>query len=178
MGRLTAAKTRSHQALPAVRRHVAAPITGLEQALADRDRELDQTRHASPLWRECDQLVRRVPGVGPVVARTGLAELPELGQGSAKRVATWVGLAPLNRDSGAWRGSRAIWGGRAHVRAVLPMAALVGVRYHPALRACSERLLARGTPKQGALTACRHKLLLILHALLRDRTPWQPARFA
>ena len=175
---LTAEKNRSHQALPTVRRHVAAHITWLEQALADLDGELDQTLHASPLWCERDQLVRRVPGGGPVVARTGLAERPARGQGSAKRIATLVGLAPLNRDRGAWRGSRAIWGGRAHGRAVLSLAALVGVRHTPALRAGSARLLARGTPQQVALTACRHPRLLIWHALLRDRTPWQPARFA
>ena len=175
VGMLTAEKNRSHQALPAVRPDVAAHITWLEQALAEVDGELDQTLHTSPLWRERDQLVRRVPGVGPTVARTVLAERPELGQGSAKRIATLVGLAPLNRESGAWRGSRAIWGGRGHVRAVLYMAALVGVRHNPVLRACYERLLARGKPKQVALTACMHKRLLILHALLRDRTPWHPA---
>jgi transposase len=178
VGRLTAEKNRFHQALAAVRPQVAAHRHWLEQALKDLDAELDRTLHSSPLWRERDQLLRRVPGVGPTVSLTVLAHLPELGQGSVKHVATWVGLAPLNRDSGAWRGSRAIWGGRRHVRGALYMAALVGVRHNPGLRAFYEQLLARGKPKKVALTACMHKLLLILHAVLRDRAPWQPAPLA
>jgi transposase len=115
------------------------------------------------------------------VSLTLLAHLPELGQqgqGAVKHVATLVGLAPLNRDSGAWRETRSIWGGRRQVRAALYMAALVGVRYNPALRAFYERLLVHGKPKKVALTACMHKLLTILHAVLRDRTPWQPALLA
>jgi transposase len=172
---LTAEKNRLQQALPAVRAKVAAHITWLEQALAEIDGELDQQLRASPLWRERDQLQRSVPGVGPAVSRTLLAHLPELGQGSSKHLATLVGLAPLNRDSGAWRGTRTIWGGRQQVRAVLYMAALVGVRHNPALQAFYERLVARGKPKKVALTACMHKLLLILHAVLRDQTPWAPA---
>ncbi len=134
--------------------------------------------HASPLWRERDQLQRSVPGVGPAVSRVLLAHLPELGQGSVKRLATLVGLAPRNRDRGAWRGSRAIWGGRQQVRAALYMAALVGVRRNPVFQAFYERLVARGKPKKVALTACRHKLLAILHAVLRDRTPWAPGQVA
>lgn len=175
---LTAEKNRFQQALPAVRTHVAAHIAWLEQALKQLDGELDQLLQASPLWRERDQLLRSVPGVGPTVALTLLAHLPELGHGSVKHIATLVGLAPLNRDSGAWRGTRAIWGGRRQVRAVLYMAALVGVRHNPVLRAFYERLLARGKPKKVALTACMHKLLTILHAVLRDRAPWQPSLLA
>ncbi len=178
VGMLTAEKNRFQQALPAVRPQVAAHIAWLEQALAELDGELDQTLRASPLWRERDQLLRSVPGVGPTVSLTLLAHLPELGQGSVKHLATLVGLAPLNRDSGAWRGSRAIWGGRAHVRAALYLAALVGVRHNPILRAFYEQLVARGKPKKVALTACMHKLLTILHAVLRDRTPWQPMLLA
>jgi len=175
---LTAEKNRCQQALPAVRPKVAAHIAWLEQALSELDGELDQLLHASPLWRERDQLLRSVPGVGPTVSLTLLAHLPELGQGSAKHVATLVGLAPLNRDSGAWRGTRAIWGGRRQVRAALYMAALVGVRHNPVLRAFYEQLVARGKPKKVALTACMHKLLTILHAVLRDRAPWQPSPLA
>jgi transposase len=178
VGMLTAEKNRYQQALPAVRPHLAAHIAWLEQALKELDTELDACLRASPLWRERDQLLRSVPGVGPTVSRTLLAQLPELGQGSVKRVATLVGLAPLNRDSGAWRGSRAIWGGRRQVRAALYMAALVGVRHNAVLRAFYDGLLARGKPKKVALTACMHKLLTILHAVLRDRRPWQPALLA
>ena len=174
VGMLTAEKNRFQQALPAVRAKVAAHIAWLEQALAELDAELDQLLRASPLWRERDQLLRSVPGVGPTVALTLLAHLPELGHGSVKHVATLVGLAPLNRDSGAWRGSRAIWGGRRHVRAALYMAALVGVRHNPVLRAFYQQLLARGKPKKVALIACMHKLLTILHAVLRHHTPWRP----
>jgi transposase len=174
VGMLTAEKNRLQQALPAVHDKVAAHIVWLEQALAEVDGELDQLLRASPLWRERDQLQRSVPGVGPAVSRTLLAHLPELGEGSVKHLAALVGLAPLNRDSGAWRGSRAIWGGRQHVRAALYMAALVGVRHNPVLQAFYERLVARGKPKKVALTACMHKLLTILHAVLRERTPWAP----
>jgi transposase len=178
VGMLTAEKNRHQQALPPVRAKVAAHIAWLEQALKELDAELDQTLRASPLWRERDHLLRSVPGVGPTVSLTLLAHLPELGHGSPKRVATLVGLAPLNRDSGAWRGTRAIWGGRWQVRSALYMAALVAARHNPVLRVFYERLLARGKPKKVALTACIHKLLTILHAVLRDRTPWQPRLLA
>lgn len=172
---LTAEKNRAQQALPAVRGHIQSHIAWLDQALQELDTELDQTLQASPLWREREQLLRSVPGIGPVTALTLIAELPELGQGSAKHVATLVGLAPLNRDSGAWRGTRAIWGGRRHVRAVLYMAAVVAVRHNPVLRVFYQRLLAAGKPKKVALTACMHKMLIILHALVRQQTPWQYA---
>jgi transposase len=175
VGMLTAEKNRHQQALQAVRPQVQAHIAWLEQALKDLDRELDQLLHASPLWREREQLLRSVPGIGPVVARTLIAELPELGQGSAKHLATLVGVAPLNRDSGAWRGTRAIWGGRRHVRAALYMATLVAVRHNPVLCAFYKRLVAAGKPKKLALTACMHKLLTILHALVQHHTPWQVA---
>jgi transposase len=178
VGMLTAEKNRLQQTLPAVRAKVAAHIAWLEQALRELDDELDQTLQASPLWRTRDELLRSVPGVGPTVSLTLLAHLPELGQGSVKHIATLVGLAPLNRDSGTWRGTRAIWGGRRQVRRVLSMAALVGVRYNPVLHTFYEGLLARGKPKKVALTACMHKLLTILHAVLRDRTPWQPTLLA
>jgi transposase len=178
VGRLTAEQKRLPQALPPVRPTVAAHIAWLEQALKDVNGALDQTLHTSPVWRARDQVLRRVPSVGPTVSLTLLAHRPELGQGSAKHVATLVGLAPLNRDRGTWRGTRAIWGGRPQVRSALDMAALVGVRHNPILRAFSERLLAQGKPKQVALTACRHQLLTILHAVLRDRTPWQPTLVA
>jgi transposase len=164
--------------LTAVRPHLAAHSAWLEQALKELEGALDQLLRASPLWRERDQLLRRVPGVGPTVALTLRAHLPELGHGSSKHVATVVGLAPLHRASGAWRGTRAIWGGRRQVRAALSMAALVGVRHHPVLRIFYEGLLARGKPKTVALTACMHTLLTLLHAVLPDRTPWQPRLLA
>jgi transposase len=174
VGMLTAAKNRFQQALPAVRAKVAAHLAWREPALAELDAALDQLLRASPLGRERDQLLRSVPELGPTVALTVLAHLPELGHGSVKHVAPLVGLAPLNRASGAWRGSRALWGGRRHVRAALYMAALVGVRHNPVRRAFYQQLLARGKPQQVALIACRHKLLTSLHAVLRHHTPWRP----
>ncbi len=178
VGRLTAEKHRWQQALPAVRATVAAHLAWLEQALAEVAGARDQLRRASPVWHARDERRRRVPGVGPTVARTLLAHLPALGPGSVKHLATLGGLAPLNRDRGAWRGSRTSWGGRRHVRAALSRAALVGVRHHAVLRAFSAQLLARGTPQKVALTACRHTLLTILHAVLRDCTTWQPTLLA
>jgi transposase len=175
---LTAEKNRPQQALPAVRPQVAAHIAWLEQARKELDRDLDEMLRASPLWRQREALLLGVPGVGRVVSPTLLAHLPELGQDSAKHAATLVGLAPLNRASGAWRGTCAIWGGRRQVRAALYMAAVVGMRHNPVLRAFYEQLLARGRPKKVALTACMHKLVTILHVVLRARTPWRPMPLA
>jgi transposase len=137
------------------------------------DDELRRTIRASPLWREEEELLRSVPGIGPVVAMTLLAELPELGRLDRKQIAALVGVAPLSRDSGAWRGKRAVWGGRGRVRAALYMAALAAARHNPGLRAVYARLLAAGTAKEVALVACMHKLLLILNAILQRRTPWR-----
>ena len=124
--------------------------------------------------RENDALLRSVPGVGPVLSRTLLAELPELGTLSRKRLAALVGVAPLKRDSGAFRGKkRAVWGGRASVRATLYMGALVAARHNPAIRRFYERLVATGKPKKVALVACMRKLLTILNAVLKHRTPWR-----
>ena len=175
VGMLTMEQNRLHQALSNVRPQIQTHIAWLKQALKQVERDLDDQLHASPLWREREQLLRSVPGIGPTVACTLIAQLPELGSGSAKRVATLVGLAPLNRESGAWRGTRAIWGGRAHVRTTLYMAALVGIRYNPVLRAFYDRLVARGKPKKVALVACMHKLLTILHAMVAHHTSWNPA---
>ncbi len=171
---LAAEKKRRQQALPAVRPLVQAHVQWLEQALAELDRELDQTPHASPLWRERDNLLQSVPGIGPVVALTLVADLPELGTLSHKQLAALVGVAPLNRDSGLLRGKRLIWGGRARVRAVLYMGTLAAVRWNPLIRAFWLRLRERGKPPKVALVACMHKLLTILNALLKHQTPWQP----
>lgn len=155
-----------------VRAHVQAHITWLEQSLADLDDDLDQQIRQSPLWREREDLLRSVPGVGRVLTVTLLAELPELGQLNRKQVAALVGVAPLNRDSGRQRGRRQVWGGRALVRSTLYMATLAATRWNPVIRAFYERLYAAGKPKKVALTACMRKLLVILNALLQHRTPW------
>lgn len=114
-----------------------------------------------------------MPGIGSVIATTLIAALPELGHVSDKRISALVGVAPFNRDSGKFRGSRMIWGGRANVRAVLYMGTLTAVRCNPALKAFYERLLSQGKAKKVALIACMHKLLRILNAIIRDRKPWQ-----
>jgi transposase len=157
----------------ALRPRVEAHLTWLRTERDALDRELQQLLRASPLWRAREHLLRSVPGVGPVVALTLIAELPELGQLNRKQIAALVGVAPLNRDSGRLRGRRAIWGGRGRVRAVLYMSALVASQHNPVLRPFYERLLAAGKPKKVALTACMHKLLIILNALVRPGVVWR-----
>lgn len=147
-------------------------IRVLERQLQDLDKDLHQRLRKSPLWQESRDLLQSVPGVGDVTATTVLALLPELGHLNRKAIAKLVGVAPLNRDSGQYRGKRRVWGGRAAIRAALYMAALVGTRYNPVLKAFYQRLVQVGKPKKVALTACIHKLLLILNAVLRTRLPW------
>ncbi len=173
VGMITAEKNRRQAvASKAVRARIDAHVQWLETDLEDLDRELHRAIKDSPVWRERDQLLRSVPGVGPVLSTTLLAELPELGQLDDKKLAALAGVAPLNRDSGKLRGRRSIWGGRAQVRAALYMGALVGVRFNPALKRFYERLLVAGKPKKVALTACMHKLLTILNSMIRRRTSW------
>lgn len=172
---LTAEKNRRQQAPSSVRPLIEAHITWLEDALDQLTQDLDQTLHASPLWREREQLLRSVPGVGPILALTLLADLPELGTLAHKPLAALVGVAPLNRDSGTARGKRVIWGGRARVRTALYMSTLSAVRYNPVLHAFWTRLREQGKPPKVALVACMHKLLTILNAMLKRQTPWQPA---
>ena len=171
---LTAEENRRKTAATAIRADIQAHITWLRKRLKGVDKELSQAVRASPLWREQEDLLRSVPGIGPVVSVTLLADLPELGTLDRKQVAALVGLAPINRDSGMLRGKRTIWGGRATVRAALYMAALVGSRYNPILQALYARFLAAGKTKKVALTACMRKLLTILNAMLKHRTRWNP----
>jgi transposase len=171
---LIAERHRLAQARRSVRRSLEHHIRWLEQRVRDLDDDLTTRIHQTPVWRAKDDLLRSVPGVGPIVARTLLAGVPELGTLSHRALAALVGVAPFNRDSGRVRGRRTIWGGRSHVRAVLYMAALVATRRNPVIAAFYQRLLAAGKPKKLALTACMHKLLTILNALLRTRQPWQP----
>lgn len=169
----TAEENRLHTALAAIRARIAAHLAWLEAELKEIDAELAQAIADDPIWRERDALLRSVPGVGPVLAVTLLAALPQLGSLNRHQVAALAGVAPLNRDSGTRRGIRTVWGGRARVRGALSMAALVATRYNPVIRAFYERLCAAGKPKKVALTTCMRKLLTILNALLAHRTPWQ-----
>ncbi len=170
---LVAERQRLARALPAVRARVAAHVAWLEAELAGLDGELADAIQASPLWRARDDLLRSVPGVGPVLSRTLLAALPELGHLDRKQIAALVGVAPLTRESGRLRGRRGIWGGRAEVRRVLYMAAVVAVRCNPTIRAFHERLVVAGKRPKVALVACMHKLLLILDAIVRSGEPWR-----
>ena len=170
---LVSEKNRLRTAINAVRPRVEAHIAWLEQELKDLDEGLRQTLRQSPLWREKDDLLRTVPGVGEQVSLTLLAYVPELGTLDRRQVAALVGVAPFNRDSGKLRGKRTVWGGRARVRALLYMGAVVASQYNPVIRDFYQRLLAAGKPKKLALTACMRKLLVILNAMLKHRSPWQ-----
>jgi len=173
VGMLTAEKNRLHTARPPVRQNIQGHIAWLQEGLAKLDADLGDTLRQSPLWREKEELLRSVPGVGPVLSLTLLVELPELGSLDRKRIAALAGVAPLNRDSGTMRGRRTVWGGRSRLRAVLYMGTLVATRHNPILRAMYLRLLAAGKAKKVALTACMHKMLTIVNAILRHRTPWR-----
>jgi transposase len=169
-----AEQNRSRGVPPRIRAQIREHITWLNRCLADLDRELGQLVRSSPVWRERVDLLRSTPGVGPVLSATMLADLPELGTLSHKQIAALVGLAPLNQDSGKKRGKRVVWGGRASVRGALYMATLVATRHNPMIRAFYQRLLATHKPKKLALTACMHKLLTILNAMVRNQTRWAP----
>jgi transposase len=173
---LTAERNRLLVARPTVRRDLQQHIRFLERRLREADEDLHTAVQASPAWRVKDDLLQSVPGVGRVVSLTLLAELPELGRLSHKEIAALVGVAPLNRDSGTRRGKRLVYGGRAPVRAVLYMAALVASKCNPVIRTFYRRLRAAGKPAKVALTACMRKLLIILNAIARSGAPWQPER--
>jgi len=172
---LTAEKNRLRLAAEKVRPNIGAHIRWLEGELLDLEGGLGDVIRSSPVWRERDNLLRSVPGVGPVLSSVLLADLPELGKLSRKEVAALVGVAPLNRDSGLFRGRRQVWGGRSHVRTALYMATLVASRHNPAIKSFYQRLLSAGKAKKVALTACMRKLLTILNAMMRHQAPWQHA---
>jgi transposase len=157
----------------ALAKRIRAHMKWLEKEIERTDSDLEEAIEASAAFKENEALLKSVPGVGPVLARTLLAELPELGKLTHKRLSALVGVAPFNRDSGERRGKREVWGGRASVRVALYMGALVATRHNAAIKEFYERLLASGKPKKVALVACMRKLLSILNALMRDRTVWR-----
>ena len=150
-----------------------AHIDWLQDRIKQIDREIKDLSQRDIQWRSRLTLVQSVPGIGPVISTTLLAALPELGNVSDKQISALVGVAPLNRESGTYRGKRRIGGGRAAVRAVLYMGTLVAVRYNSVLKVFYDRLLSQGKAKKVALTACMHKLLRILNAIVRDQKPWK-----
>ena len=171
---LTAERNRLGQAPARIHAAIQQHITWLEQQLTGLDDDLTRAIQDSPVWQEKADVLRSIPGVGPVLSRTMMAQVPELGTLSHKQVAALVGVAPFNRDSGTLRGRRTVYGGRAEVRAVLYMGALVATKHNPVLQAFYTRLLAAGKAKKVALTACMHKLLTIMNAMVRDLKRWQP----
>src|SRR5467141_5422783 len=170
---LTAEKNRRTNAPKVLHRSIDEHIRWLEKRLAGFDDELGELIRHTPLWRERDELLRSVPGVGKVLSSTLLAQLPELGMLNRKQIAALAGLAPFNRDSGNMRGNRCIWGGRAQVRRVLYMATVAGVRSNPTIRTFYLRLRTNGKHAKPALIACMRKFLVILNAMLHNKTHWR-----
>jgi transposase len=174
---LVAERNRRHAAAdPALHGRIDAHLRWLEEALAEIERDLDGAVRDSPLWRAKEELLRSMPGVGPVSARTLLAQLPELGSLTRRQAAALVGVAPFNRDSGRMRGRRTIWAGRAALRACLYMAAVAAARgSNPTIAGFYRRLRLAGKPAKLALTACMRKLVVTLNAMLRTNTAWKSA---
>ncbi len=170
---LVSERNRLQMSPEAFKGRVEAHMRWLEKEIERTDRGLDEAIGASATFEKNEALLRSVPGVGRVLARTLIAELPEVGKLTHKRLCALVGVAPFNRDSGQGRGKREVWGGRAPVRAALYMGALVATRHNPHIKEFYERLLAAGKPKKVALVACMRKLLSILNALMRDRAIWR-----
>ena len=168
-------RQREKRATPRLKKSIARLVKALEKELTSVDTDIDDAVRGSPAWRDKEDLLASVPGIGPTIARTLIAELPELGTLDRKKIAALVGLAPFTRQSGQWRGKSFIGGGRTAVRTALFMGAMVAKQHNPVLKAFFDRLVAGGKPKMVALIAVARKLLTILNAILRDSRPWQTA---
>jgi transposase len=172
---LTAEKNRLQSAPVWTRKDIQKHIEWLQKDLDQFNQDLDRMIKESPIWRAKDEILQSVKGVGPVLSVTLISQLPELGTLKGKKIAALVGVAPLNRDSGKYRGRRTIWGGRAEVRSVLLMATRIAIRFNPIIRAFFERLKKAGKIRKVAETACMRKLLMILNAMMKNNTRWQAA---
>lgn len=168
-----AERQREKRAPARVRKSILRLVKALEKELASLDQDIGDSVRGSPAWRAKEDLLSSVPGVGPAIARTLIAELPELGSLDRRQVAALVGLAPFTRQSGQWRGRSFIGGGRAGVRSLLFMGAMVAIQHNPVLKAFRDRLVEAGKPKMVALIATARKLLTILNAILRTGQPWR-----
>ncbi len=171
---ITAEKNRLRGKTEQIQADIGEHIEWLQQRLQEIEAQLKDVIAVNQDWQQKLELLTSVPGIGQVVATTLIASLPELGKLSHKSLSYLVGVAPLNRDSGKFRGKRSIWGGRASVRCVLYMATLVAVRFNPVIQAFYQRLLDKGKLKKVAITACMHKLLIVLNAMVNKGQPWQP----
>lgn len=172
---IVAERQRERRAAARPKRSIARLLRALEKELASLDQDIDDDVRGSPAWREKEDLLTSIPGIGQTIARTIIAEIPEGGTLDRRQIAALAGLAPYTRQSGQWRGRSFIGGGRATVRSAIFMGAMVAIRFNPTLRAFHQRLIARGKPKMVALIAVVRKLLTIINAILRDKKPWQPA---
>jgi transposase len=170
---IVAERQREKRAARRTKKSIVRLLKALQKELTDIDQDIDDTVRGSPLWREKEDLLASVPGIGKTIARTLLAELPEIGTLDRRQIAALAGLAPWTRQSGQWRGKSFIGGGRAPVRSALFMGALVAARCNPTLRTFHQRLLDAGKPKMVALIAVARKLLTTLNAIIRDRRAWQ-----
>jgi transposase len=170
-----AERQREKRASKRLKKSIARLLKALERELSSLDGEIDDAVRGLPAWREKEDLLASVPGIGPTIARTLIAELPELGRLDRKQIAALAGLAPFTRRSGQWRGKSFIGGGRTSVRTALFMGAMVASRHNPVLKQFFNRLVAAGKPKMAAIIAVARKLLTILNAIVRDQKPWQPA---
>lgn len=170
----SAEQKRKQQAPAVVHVSIDAVIEVLTKQIADVDDDMQRVIRATPAWRESDERNQSTPGVGKVFSTTVTALVPELGTLNRKQIASLVGVAPHNDDSGKRDGRRKTWGGRAPVRAVLYMAALAAIRFNPVIRAFHDRLIAKGKEGKVVIVACMRKLLTILNAMARDNKPWNP----
>jgi transposase len=169
---LTAEKNRLTTASKWTKKDVEKSIKGLEKALAKINREVENLIKKSPHWRHMDKILQSVPSVGPVMSLTILADLPEIGTMNRRQIAALVGVAPLNRDSGKYKGRRAIWGGRARIRSVLYMCVISGICHNPKIKAFYNRLISSGKKHKVAITACMRKLMIILNTMIKNDTCW------
>ena len=169
---IVAEKNRLHSARKNIKARIQSHIQWLEEELDGTNKELEQCIRDNPEWQKKNDLLQSMPGVGPVLSTTLLADLPELGKLNRRQIAALTGVAPLNRDSGTLRGKRTIWGGRATVRGALYMATLVATRFNPVIRQLYQRLLDAGKLKKVAIVACMRKLLIILNSMVKHNTNW------
>lgn len=172
IGMLTSEKTRRRQSSKPIQDDIQVHIEWLNQRLKELDDNLSKTIKNSSIWRESSSIIQSIPGAGPVLAISLLADLPELGTLNRKQIAALVGVAPFNRDSGRFRGRRSVWGGRAQIRSVLYMVALTATRHNPIIKEFYQRLIQKGKKTKVAITACMRKLITILNTMLKNRTVW------
>jgi len=170
---LATEKTRLRQVSKTIRESIQTHIKWLQDCIHDIDKDISKTLKTSSTWRENDQIIQSVPGAGPILSVNLLANVPELGKLNQKQIAALIGLAPINRDSGAFRGRRSIWGGRSHVRSILYMAAISAMNHNPVIREFYQRLTEKGKPFKVVITACMRKLLTIINTMVKTKTHWK-----